>query len=215
MDTSDCRVNLQEHWDKAYEKNPTEKLGWFEEVPTLSLEFIARCKLKENAKIFIAGAGSSTLMDALLDLNYTQLIANDISREALELLEKRLSDSQKAHLTCIVDDLTKPTILKDIKGIELWYDRAVVHFFLKKEEQQAYFNLIQSNVKIGGYVLLAAFALDGAEKCCGLEVFRYTTQMFQDRLGDHFKLLKDVNHTFINPFGDSRAYVYTLFQRKE
>jgi len=215
MDDSDCSVNLQKHWDNAYEKSPTEKLGWFEEVPTLSLEFIAQCELEENAKIFIAGAGSSTLIDALLELDYKQLIANDISEEALNVLEKRVAIPHKKNLKCVADDLTNPTLLKEITDIDLWVDRAVVHFFLTTEEQETYYNLVQSNVKKGGFVLLAAFALDGAKKCCGLDVFRYNTKMFQDRLGADFKLVEEKNHTFINPYGDSRAYIYTLFQRKE
>ena len=215
MDKSDCSVNLQKHWDKAYEKSPTEKLGWFEKVPTLSLKLIADCKLESTAKIFVAGAGSSTLIDALLQLNYTRLIANDISSEALDVLLHRISDADKKSLTCIVDDLTSPTVLKDLPNIDLWYDRAVVHFFLKETEQQTYFNLIKSKVKKGGFVLLAAFSLDGAEKCCGLDVFRYDTKMFKDRLGNDFELMSTQDHTYINPFGDTRPYVYTLFQRKE
>ncbi|PCI32270.1 MAG: SAM-dependent methyltransferase [Flavobacteriaceae bacterium] len=215
MDTSEGLVNLQKHWDTAYKKCPTEKLGWFEEVPTLSLELIADCNLKSKATIFVAGAGSSTLIDALIALNYTTLIANDISREALEGMEKRLSESDKKKLTCIVDDLTAPKVLNDLPNIDLWVDRAVVHFFLKESEQESYFNLIKSKLKKGGLVLLAAFALDGAKKCCGLEVFRYNTQMFQDRLGDDFELVKAQDHTYMNPFGDSRPYIYTLFQRKE
>lgn len=215
MDKSEGSINLKTHWDKAYENSPTEKLGWFEEIPTLSLDLIAQCKLDASAKIFVAGAGSSTLIDALLKLNYTQLIANDISSEALAVLKLRIADADQKKLDYVVDDLTHPMLLKDLTNIDLWYDRAVVHFFLKKVEQQTYYELIKSNVKKGGFVLLAAFALDGAKKCCGLDVFRYNTQMFQDRLGDDFELVSTQDHTYINPFGDSRPYVYTLFQRKE
>lgn len=215
MDKPECTVKLQKHWDTAYENSPTEKLGWFEKVPTLSLKLIADCKLESSAKVFVAGAGSSTLIDALLQLNYKDIIANDISKEALAVLQARVSELDTNKLTCIVDDLTNPTALKKIEHIDLWVDRAVVHFFLKESEQQTYFNLIKSNVKKKGFVLLAAFALDGAKKCCGLDVFRYNSQMFQERLGDDFELLSAQDHCYINPFGDERAYVYTLFQRKE
>jgi len=215
MDKSEGRVDLKKHWDKAYENSPTEKLGWFEGVPTLSLELIAQCKLDASAKIFVAGAGSSTLIDALLKLNYTQLIANDISSEAIDVLKLRIPEADQKRLDYVIDDLTNPTVLKELTNIDLWYDRAVVHFFLKETEQLTYFNLIKSTVKKGGFVLLAAFALDGAKKCCGLDVFRYNTQMFQDRLGDDFELVSTQDHTYINPFGDTRPYVYTLFQRKE
>ncbi|PCI31521.1 MAG: SAM-dependent methyltransferase [Flavobacteriaceae bacterium] len=214
MKNDDCNIDLKSHWNKAYEKSPTEKLGWYEDVPNLSLEMIARCKLDKNAKIFIAGAGSSTLIDTLLEQEYTQIVANDISDEALELLQSRIPSNKQKYLDCVVDDLTNPTLLKSQTNIDLWVDRAVVHFFLKEAEQETYFNLIKSNVKKGAYVLLAAFALDGAKKCSGLDVFRYNAQMFQERLGEDFKLNVAKEHVFINPNGDSRAYIYTLFQKK-
>ena len=45
------------HWNEAYEKNPNEKLGWFEQHPIVSLDLIERCNLKKDALIFNAGAG--------------------------------------------------------------------------------------------------------------------------------------------------------------
>ena len=52
--------------------------------------------------------------------------------------------------------------------VDLWHDRAVLHFFVKKNQQEAYFDLLKSKIRSGGYVIFSEFAKDGAKKCCGL-----------------------------------------------
>ncbi|GGG35177.1 methyltransferase domain-containing protein [Bizionia arctica] len=205
--------NIKEHWNKAYDKADNQ-LGWFEENPTPTMQLIETCKLEKDARILNVGAGTTTLIDSLLDAGYTKIIANDLSDLALKKLETRIKQSHNYHLKTIADDLTHPTKLKTLEPINLWIDRAVLHFFLKEEEQTAYFDLIKSIVTKGGFVLIAVFALDGAEKCCGLDLKRYNVGMLQNKLGNHFKLIDSFNFTFINPFGGARPYVYTLFQNK-
>ncbi|MFL0353058.1 class I SAM-dependent methyltransferase [Xanthomarina sp. GH4-25] len=204
--------NLKEHWNKAYDKADNQ-LGWFEENPTPTMQLIDTCKLEKDARILNVGVGTTTLIDVLLDAGFTNLIANDLSNLALEKLKERILKSHNYNLNSIVDDLTKPIVLQNLESIDLWIDRAVLHFFLKDEEQTAYFNLIKKIVTKDGYVLIAVFSLDGAEKCCGLDLKRYNVEMLQNKLGNSFKLINSFNHTFINPFGSERPYVYTLFKR--
>ncbi len=213
---SDCQIseiNYKEHWNAAYTKNSTEKLGWYEEKSIKTLKLITKTKLPKEAKILNVGVGSSTIIDSLLKEGYTNLIANDLAEKPLENLQIRLGEKSKK-VTFIIDDLVNPTKLNTVRDVDLWNDRAVLHFFLKEEEKKSYFNLIRKVVKPGGYVIIAVFALDGAEKCCGLSLQRYDAQILQDYLGDGFTLLEELNHTFINPYGGERPYVYTLFQRK-
>ena len=213
---SDCKktaINYSEHWNKAYQKHPTEKLGWFEEKSTKTLELLKKTNLPKTARILNVGVGSSTIIDDLLVEGYTNLIANDLSEKSLEDLKNRLGNSA-SKVNFLLDDLTKPSKLNTLEKIDVWNDRAVLHFFLKEEEQQSYFSLINKLVKPNGFVLIAVFALDGAEKCCGLPLQRYNTKMIADRLGKDFSLQSSFNYTFINPYGGERPYVYTLFQRK-
>ena len=114
----------------------------------------------------------------------------------------------------IADDLTSPDKLNSLDQVDLWHDRAVLHFFNEAAEQLSYFNLIRKLVKVDGYVIIAAFNLDGAEKCSGLPVFRYDQTMLQNQLGEGFSLLKAFDYTYITPSGNTREYIYTLFQRK-
>lgn len=205
--------NLKGHWDAVYQKED-EKLGWYEPNPKKTLSLITITNLPKDAAILNVGAGTTTLIDKLLDLGYTNITANDLSDIALEKLKKRIQKRFNHQLNTIVDDLTNPTTLNQVKKVDLWIDRAVLHFFLKEEEQKAYFNLIQQIVSKKGFVLIAVFALHGAEKCSGLQLKRYNAEILKDKLGRDFKLIKTFNYNFINPSGGERPYVYTLFQKQ-
>lgn len=205
--------NFQDHWDKAYQKTPVTNLGWFEENATPSLELIELCDLNKDATIFNAGAGATTLINELFNKGYNNIIVNDISSQALTELSNSLNEHKNVNIKLIVDDLTNPTELLKLKNVDLWNDRAVLHFFTEESQQTAYFNLLKNAVKKDGYVILAEFNLEGAKKCCGLDVFNYNESMLQDRLGDDFELLKSFNYTYTQPSGNTREYVYTLFKR--
>ncbi len=204
--------DLTSHWNKTYNRE-IQKLGWYEDNPEQSLKLIEKCKLNKDASILNVGSGASTLIDELVKLDYKNIIANDLSSNALDKLKERLgNDSSK--IKWIVDDLTQSTELNNLVEIDLWHDRAVLHFFNEPEEQNCYFDLVRKLVKKNGYVIIASFNLDGAEKCSGLYVFRYNKEMIQKRLGSDFELIEAFDHTYTMPSGDTREYAYTLFQRK-
>ncbi|MDH5399746.1 MAG: class I SAM-dependent methyltransferase [Cyclobacteriaceae bacterium] len=205
-------IDFQSHWEKAWETSPVEKTGWYEQIPAPSLELIESCQLDKKAVILNVGAGATTLVDELVDTGYDKIIANDISASALEALKKRLGKNSHK-VTFVVDDLVHPAVLTEAGPVDLWHDRAVLHFFNKKEEQDAYFKLLRKLVKPGGYVIIAVFNLQGATKCSGLPVFRYDQGMLAERLGEDFKLIKAFDYTYTMPSGDTREYIYTLFKR--
>ncbi|MCK4992652.1 MAG: hypothetical protein KAS29_19270, partial [Bacteroidales bacterium] len=142
------------------------------------------------------------------------IIANDISSKALEALKFRLGSEHSSQVRWIVDDLTIPEDLLGLELIDLWHDRALLHFFQDAVSQDAYFNLLRTLVSQNGYVIIAAFNLKGAPKCSGLPVFRYNAPMLQEKLGEEFQLKEAFDYTYTQPSGDTREYVYTLFQRK-
>lgn len=203
---------MQTHWDTAYEKE-TCQLGWYEEVATPSLDLIEKCNLSLDATILNVGAGTTTLIDELLKIGYNNIAVSDISSKALETLKTRLGD-KKDEVQFFVDDLLNSTLKTNLGQVDLWHDRAVVHFFTKTEEQQIYFDLLRSMVKKGGFVILATFHLDGgAEKCCGLPVFRYNQTLLQENLGKEFKAIEVFDYNFVNPAGQDRKYIYSLWKR--
>jgi SAM-dependent methyltransferase len=217
INESDCKskdqtIDFKKHWNDAYLNNKTENLGWFEEKSEQTIALIKETKLPRNALILNVGAGSSTLIDNLLDEGFFNIIANDLSEEALKSLKNRIGKNDKVKF--IVDDLLNPLKLNKLENIDVWNDRAVLHFFLKEEEIKAYFNLLKKVLKPNGFVIIAIFSKNGAEKCCGLKLKQYDVEMLENELGTDFELKNSFNYTFLNPFGAERPYIYTLFQRK-
>ena len=157
------------------------------------------------------GAGSTTLIDSLLANGYTNLIANDISSKALHKIKDRIGEKQTA-VKWIVDDIVNPTELAKIPSVALWNDRAVLHFFIEEKDQDAYFELLHQKVSKDGYVIIAVFNLEGAQKCSGLPVKRYSVNMLQEKLGSSYILKDSFNYIYTMPNGEDRNYVYTLFQ---
>jgi len=205
---------MKDHWESVYHNAPVDRLGWYESRSDPSLKLIELCKLSKNAALLNVGAGATTLVDELIELGYRNIIANDISSKALEALKLRLGSEHSSQVRWIVDDLTSPEDLLGLELIDLWHDRALLHFFQDAVSQDAYFNLLRTLVKQKGYVIIAAFNLKGAPKCSGLPVFRYNAPMLQEKLGEEFQLKEAFDYTYTQPSGDTREYVYTLFQRK-
>ena len=207
---AESSINYKSHWDSAYTKSNTEKLGWYENDLTPTLKLIERSQLNKNASVLNVGAGSTTLIDELLTQEYTNIIASDISAVSLQNLKERVANDSVKY---IVDDLTAPTLLNEMESVDLWIDRAVLHFFTEKQDQDTYFDLLKKKVKKGGHVLLAEFKTGGATKCCGLPIHQYDNSQFQDCLGSDFEQVETFDHIYINPNGAPRPYIYTLFVR--
>lgn len=211
-ETEPVQIDLKSYWDKAYKNSITNKLGWYEDFPEPSLRLIDKCVLKSDARILNVGVGATTLIDELLNKGYDQVIGSDISANAMEEIKSRLgADSDQVEW--IVDDLLFPEKLDEIEPVDLWHDRAVLHFFNKSDEQDAYFSLLKKLVKRNGFVIIAAFNLRGAENCSGLPVFRYDKKMLSEKLDRDFSLVEYFDFTYTMPSGDKREYVYTLFKR--
>jgi len=211
-DESSSSNELTAHWNKVYENSVVASLGWYEEDPEPSMRLINRCKLDKRSVLLNVGAGATTLVDVLIKEGYQRIIANDLSAFALEKLKARLG-AESVNVDWIVDDLTCPCKLDELGEIDLWHDRAVLHFFNEKGEQDAYFDLLRKLVKRNGFVIIAAFHLDGAPKCSGLPVHRYDAKMLHEQLGSEFELMESFDYKYVMPTGDQRKYIYTLFRR--
>ncbi|MCP4439761.1 MAG: class I SAM-dependent methyltransferase [Aureispira sp.] len=206
------KADSKVHWESVYDRTAVNKLGWYESVADQSMKLIDKANIDKAAQILNVGVGASTFIDLLLEKGYQNIIASDISAIALEQLKKRLGEKQK-EVTWVVDDLTQPQKLSSLESVDVWHDRAVLHFFLKEEERQNYFQLLNQLVKIGGYAIIATFREGGAEKCSGLPIQQYTKELLEEKLGKDFELVESFEYTYINPGGSPRPYIYTLFKR--
>ncbi len=201
---------MKNHWDSVYLDSPDNQLGWYETDLSPMLKLLLKTDINKSSRILNVGAGSTTLVDELLKKGYSNIIASDISEIALRKLETRVGNDS---VEFIVDDLMNPTQLKTIEQVDIWIDRAVLHFFTKEVEQKMYFDLLKSLVTVNGFVVLAEFNLNGAERCSGLPVHRYSQEMLDEKLGNDFDLIDCFNHTYLTPSGAERPYIYSLYER--
>lgn len=202
-------ANRSEHWDAIFSEKDDQDLGWYEHDISQTLKFLKPIKINADQRLFVAGAGTSNLVDELFKTG-AYLILNDISIQALSKLESRLTAGQRYQT--LHQDMSTP--LAQIEPVDIWIDRAVLHFLLDESAITQYFDNLRASLRRGGYVLLAEFAKKGAEKCAGLPVHQYCVEEMQERLGDEFVLLETEDYQFVNPRGQKRPYVYALFQRQ-
>jgi len=205
-------IDFASHWNNAYRGKDITKLGWYEDISTPSLDIIKEINLNKEDPILIIGCGTTTLIDSLLDKKFTNIIATDISEEAIKILEERIGEDNKS-ITYIIDDISDPSKLNKQKQVSVWHDRALLHFLSDLEQKEQYLKLMNKLVKVGGFVIIAAFALEGAAKCSGLDVNRYSPEMLIELLGKDYKLLKSFDHLYTKSNGDTRPYIYTVFNR--
>ncbi len=209
-----------EHWNDIFRTTTDAELGWYEDNVSQTLKFLDRIPTTLPLEIFLPGAGTSLLVDELLRRGHN-LVLNDISQAALDKLEERLASRKSTCLeagaeACIQwlhHDISRP-LPAGLPPVTLWLDRAVLHFLLLESDIKAYFDNLRAVVEPGGYVLLAEFSTDGAKKCAGLELHRYSTGEMADRLGADFDLIASEHYTYTNPKGDPRPYIYALFRRR-
>lgn len=204
---------LKDHWNAKYTGSPVTELGWYESVPAPSIQLIENCAVSKQASVIDIGSGTSTLIAYLLDLGYQNLCAVDISNVALEKAKTLLSKERAAQVHWLVEDITDPSAVLQSQNVAIWHDRAVFHFLTEEQHRQTYHALLQKILMPGGFVIMAAFAMNGETKCSGLPVQRYSAENLITFLGAGFKLIESLDYTYRMPSGDLRPYVYTRFQK--
>lgn len=202
-------MNKKDHWEKIYhDKSPVE-VSWHQEEPTVSLALIRNLALQYSDYIIDVGAGTSTLCDCLLAEGYQHLTALDLSSSALAYSQQRLGD--KADLIewkC--EDVTE---FMPAYRYSLWHDRAVFHFLTDESDRKKYRHVLESSVKVGGYVIIAAFTIGGAMKCSGLDTVQYDANKLTAELGKKFTFLNERFEKHITPSGKEQAFGYYLFTK--
>jgi SAM-dependent methyltransferase len=199
------------HWNRIFRETADEKLGWYENDPANTLRLLNRIPEWENSSFFLPGAGTSVLIDVLLEAG-ARLVLNDISQEALEHVRERLGNRAES-IEWICQDIAQP-LGGNVSPVDIWIDRAVLHFLTEEDDIQGYVKNVLAKVRVGGHVLFAEFPPHGVPKCAGLDLHRYSIEELSDCLGFGFSLVDHFDHTYINPVGDPRPYIYALFKRR-
>ena len=199
-------TDRQTHWQNVYTSKGEKEVSWFQHRPAISLEFIAAAKVQPDAAIIDIGGGASRLVDALLDEGYSNLTVLDLSEAALASSRERIGP-RAAAVKWVAADVTtwQPSGQYDLR-----HDRAAFHFLTEETDRQAYVSRLTIALRSGGQAIIGTFALDGPERCSGLEVVRYSPSSMHAQFGPSFLPLDSVREEHHTPGGTIQSFVYCL-----
>lgn len=206
----------QEHWETVYASKNDPELSWTQQEPATSLaliEEVCPADREPAGSVIDVGGGTSSLAQRLLDRGYRVTVL-DISQAAIGRARQRLGDRATQVGWMVADVAAGPDLGTPALGIfDVWHDRAVFHFLTAATDRAAYLALLARTIPVGGHAVIATFALDGPEKCSGLEVRRYDGNVLAAELGPRFRLLKSVPELHRTPWGATQSFQYSLFER--
>ncbi|UPK32269.1 class I SAM-dependent methyltransferase [Bradyrhizobium sp. 186] len=200
----------QAHWEGVYTKKGENEVSWFQEYPAPSLELIEHIGATPASAIIDVGGGASRLVDNLVDRGFGDVTVLDLSGAALETAKVRLG-ARAARVHWIVADVT---VWEPPKAYDIWHDRAAFHFLTDDRDRAAYVGRLERALKVGGYAIIATFALDGPERCSGLPVQRYDPAGLGQTLGRAFQLTDTRRHAHATPWGAEQSFQFSLFRRR-
>lgn len=201
-------VNRQAHWEGVYTRKSESEVSWFQENPAPSIEMIEQVGATTASAIVDIGGGTSRLVDNLIDGDFEDVTVLDLSEAALEAAKARLG-SGAAQVHWIVADAT---VWEPLKAYDIWHDRAAFHFLTEDSDRAAYVARLERALKIGGYAIIATFALDGPERCSGLSVVRYDPASLGETLGRSFQLVDTRRHAHATPWGAEQSFQFSVFR---
>lgn len=198
------------HWQNVYLNKAPSEVSWYQVEPTLSLQLIDRCDLQPTDPIIDVGGGASVLVDRLLDRGYSRVSVLDVAGQALAASRGRLGvKAERARwVECDITAYSPQT------QFSLWHDRAVFHFLTDPSDRKDYVSALTNGLTLGGYLILASFAIGGPEKCSGLPIVQYDGDKLRRELGPEFELLEQRNESHATPSGRTQAFTYLRFVRR-
>lgn len=198
------------HWDGVYSSKRPDEVSWFQARPDVSLELIAGLYLSPSATILDVGGGASTLVDHLLAEGCTSLTVLDLAKSALSHARARLGN-QGSRVRWIAADVTD--WVPDVE-VDVWHDRAVLHFLTTTAAHNAYARTLKSALRPDGWAIIAGFAPGGPAQCSGLDIVQHDAASLATLLGNEFVLKGARDETHATPWGTAQAFRYHLFRRR-
>lgn len=195
---------VKSHWEGVYLAKSPMEVSWYQQDPTLSLRFIREAGLRLDEPIIDVGGGASTLVDFLHATGHTRLAVLDISGQALALARERLGDHASA-----VEWFEEDVIwFEPPHHYALWHDRAVFHFLTGADDRRRYVDVMKRALHPRGQVVMATFALDGPQRCSGLDVVQYDADKLMGELGEGFSLIAEAGETHITPAEQQQKFAW-------
>ncbi|MDZ4803214.1 MAG: class I SAM-dependent methyltransferase [Bryobacteraceae bacterium] len=197
------------HWERIYRTKQESEVSWHQDEPELSLALVCAFS-RPGASVIDIGGGSSVLIGRLVERGFRGCAVLDISEAALGRARARIG-SNACQIKWILADITNAP--DDLGTFDVWHDRAVFHFLVTPEARDAYAGLARRTVPVGGELIIGTFALNGPEKCSGLEIERYDGCKLSTVLGSGFALRREIQETHVTPWGTPQQFTYAIFDR--
>lgn len=200
-------MDRKKHWDDVHRNRDPREMSWFQPRAALSLELIETALPDRSSPILDVGAGTSTLVDGLLELGYRRITVLELSPSALGVVRRRIGD-RGGCVSFVSGDVT--TVSLEPSTYALWHDRAVFHFLTDPEDRRRYIGQVRQSVVPGGLVLVATFAEDGPVRCSGLDTVRYSADQLLATFGSEFEGLEFRREAHRTPTGATQWFTYCL-----
>jgi SAM-dependent methyltransferase len=195
------------HWDGVFKTKASSEVSWFQADPAASLRLLARWASPVGSVIDI-GAGTSTLIDALLAAGWDDATILDVSEAALMTVRARLKE--RAELVNFVSADVR--FWEPNRTYDAWHDRAVFHFLVDPADRDRYVAMATQAVARGGVLVLATFAADGPTECSGLPTSRYSTDLLVRTFGSAFVLEHAERQDHSTPFGTTQPFSWVVLR---
>jgi 2-polyprenyl-3-methyl-5-hydroxy-6-metoxy-1,4-benzoquinol methylase len=202
-------LTKKKHWDTIYLEKSTIDLGWFQEVPAMSLGLIKSAGIEKDAKIIDVGGGDSLFVDHLLALGYSNLTVLDLSQSAIKRAKKRLG-SRGSEVNWICSDIRD---FNTDEKFDLWHDRACFHFLIDNTDIQIYTSKLNQFLTENGTVVLGTFSKTGPKMCSGLPIQQYNSTSISEKFTPDFYVEKNMEATHITPSLARQNYVFCRLKR--
>ena len=203
-------MDRESHWNKVYETKEPDTVSWYQRRPERSIGHVRKFA-EMTQQVIDVGAGASMLIDALLDAGYVHPIVLDVSVAALERTKARLGARAK-RVHWVVADVTQDL---DLPMVDLWHDRAALHFLTDAADRANYARLAARTVRPAGHLVIATFAPDGPERCSGLPVQRHDGKSLGNLFDGEFEFVQEEREVHLTPAGAEQHFCWTVFRRRQ
>ena len=192
----------ENHWDAVYSSKGIDEVSWYQADPQPSLRLLSGCR-----SVIDVGAGRSALTARLL-ADKVDVTVLDISPAALEAAAADLGPRAES-VTFIAVDVTQWTPTRTYEG---WHDRAVFHFLIDSESQEAYVRTANAALAPGGRLVVGCFASDGPEQCSGLPTARHDADDLE-AIFRGFELVETFHQEHHTPWAAPQMFTWAVFTR--
>ncbi|NIS90715.1 MAG: methyltransferase domain-containing protein [Woeseiaceae bacterium] len=204
-------VSGKDHWEHVYTtKGPTE-VSWYQPVPAKSMSMIRETKVPLEAPIIDIGGGTSTLVDLLLNSDYSDITVLDISSAALDESHKRIGD-RASEVHWIESDILE---FEPLRRYYVWHDRATFHFQVNAAAIEKYLDIMRTALVPKGFFALCTYGPQGPDRCSNLPVQSYSVEELTFMLESGFELLTYELEDHKTPTGALQQFLYTLWRAKD